>query len=391
MADVFISYKRANRAIAESLSKVIAAKGYSVWWDHSIIAGEQFNAAIDRELKLAGCVVTLWTTEAMQSKWVVAEAVFAFGRSVLISARLDHVDLEYPFQIIQAADLRDWDGSDATHAGVADILAGIALKVGEREGEMATEGAPDEPDKPVAKPRDPRAALPSMGWRPDTDFFAERFAQTFPGLRSVTWFDDPAAIAMRLDKLFEAPLDFAEGTPIWWLRGSSNLHIEKYRRLDERLILLNWEELRVRRIAACPNQVYQRVFVYLEAEGMPPTGLYPDDGERTRRLHDLQGYSTEEYAIFDEHHLLTRDEYDDGAALIDGKLVDTRGKTELRVRHLSPYNIVIAANGSPLNNSKYDERLESHLNEALKSDVDATRVLDQIIDELWKLPVRGRD
>lgn len=384
MADVFISYKREDRHAAENLAKAIEAKGYTTWWDNSLIAGDQFNIAIDRELKAAGCVVTLWTTEALKSKWVVAEAIHAFGRSVLISARLDDVELVYPFQIIQAADLRGWDGINPEHNGVADILAGIAAKVG-------TPSTPKGDAKSHTQAAyDTRRTLPSMGWRPDTDFFAERFAQAFPGLRSITWFDDPAAIAMRLDKLLEPPLDFAEGTPIWWLRGPSNLHIESYRRLDDRLVLLNWEELRVRSIAACPNQAYQRVFVYLEAEGVEPTGLYPHDEESTKRAVEVMGYDSEEYAIFDEK-LIKREEYDDGAALIDGKLIDTRGKMELRIRHLTPYNIIIAANGSPLNNSTFDARLETLLNGALASREAATDALNKIVDELWRLPLRKRD
>lgn len=383
MADVFISYKRDNRGIAESLARAIEAKGYTTWWDNSLIAGDQFNLAIDRELKRAGCVVTLWTEDALKSRWVVAEAMHAFGRAALISARLDDVELVYPFQIIQAADLRGWNGAQPDHAGVLDILAGVERMIGPARPASSLTTEP-------SAPAEPRSTLPSMGWRPDTDFFAERFAQAFPGLRRATWFDNPAEIAMRLDKLLEPPLEFAEGIPIWWLRGPANLHIQNYQRLDERLVLLNWEELRVRRIAACPSPSYRRVFVYLEADGMEPTGLYPIVEEVTQRMLREVGYDNEEYAIYNGHHLLRREEYDDGATVIDGKLVDTRGKMELRVRHLTPYNIVIAANGSPFNNSSFDPQMNTLMNDALKGDAEAKAVVAKLVEEMQRLPIAGR-
>ena len=35
---------------------------------------------------------------------------------------------------------------------------------------------------------------------------------------------------------------------------------------------------------------------------------------------------------------MTRAEYDDGATVIDGKVVDLNGKAKLRIRYITPYN-----------------------------------------------------
>jgi hypothetical protein len=76
--------------------------------------------------------------------------------------------------------------------------------------------------------------------------------------------------------------------------------------------------------------------------------------------------------------------YDDGAALIDGQLVDIRGKAKLRVRFVSPYNFLIAARNSPSNNSKFDARLHELLNAILRGE----DKLDELVNTVLQLPRR---
>lgn len=107
MADVFISYKREDRIWAERIAAALAAAGYTTWWDTSLIAGEHFNEAIDRELDAARCVVVIWSATARASRWVQAEAISGFERGILVAARLDDVRLGYPFEVVQTLLLRD--------------------------------------------------------------------------------------------------------------------------------------------------------------------------------------------------------------------------------------------------------------------------------------------
>lgn len=51
---------------------------------------------------------------------------------------------------------------------------------------------------------------------------------------------------------------------------------------------------------------------------------------------------------------MSRREYDDDAAVIDGKVVDLEHKAKLRNRYLTPYNFIICAHFNSINNSKYD-------------------------------------
>lgn len=51
MTDIFISYASEDRDRAEALANVLAALGWSVWWDRKIIAGQAFDHAIEAALE----------------------------------------------------------------------------------------------------------------------------------------------------------------------------------------------------------------------------------------------------------------------------------------------------------------------------------------------------
>jgi predicted nucleotidyltransferase len=218
-----------------------------------------------------------------------------------------------------------------------------------------------------------------------TAFFSDRFKRAFPGIREIEWFDDPAEATTRLMTLLKVPLVFSDATPIWWWRGG-NLQIERFEPCGDDVVLMNYEELKVARIAAVPGSSYKRSFVYVETEAMDPTGLYrtrPEDIDAEVRQY---GYASEEYGLFRGKHRLTRGEYDDGGAIIDGVLTETYGDSALRIRYLTPYNFVIAANGSPINNSSFDHELETLLNRAL--DGDRKSAIDTLAEQIEQLPIR---
>jgi hypothetical protein len=69
--------------------------------------------------------------------------------------------------------------------------------------------------------------------------------------------------------------------------------------------------------------------------------------------------------------------------MIDGKLIDISGRAQLRVRYTTPYNFVVAANGSPINNSRFDKRLVELMDAALSSDArEVITTLSGLVDEL---------
>jgi hypothetical protein len=74
---------------------------------------------------------------------------------------------------------------------------------------------------------------------------------------------------------------------------------------------------------------------------------------------------------------LTREEYDDASKVIKGKVVDTFG-SQLRVRFLSDYNFLIAANQSPFNSRKFDNESRESMNKILKGEMNADDFIDSL-------------
>lgn len=73
------------------------------------------------------------------------------------------------------------------------------------------------------------------------------------------------------------------------------------------------------------------------------------------------GYAFEAYGLFKGRIKVSSPEYDDNAALINGKLVELVKDAELRVRRMTPYNFIIASQSSLINNHIFDRELDNHL------------------------------
>jgi hypothetical protein len=120
---------------------------------------------------------------------------------------------------------------------------------------------------------------------------------------------------------------------------------------------MNRSELRIRRVAAIKGRDYFQSVAYVECDPMEPTGLYPPHSEEdvTRAIREI-GYNWEEYAVFKGRNI-RREEYDDGAAELDGEIVETVGNAEPRLRFLSPYYFLIGAHRSAVNSPSFDKTL----------------------------------
>lgn len=116
-----------------------------------------------------------------------------------------------------------------------------------------------------------------------------------------------------------------------------------------------------------------------------PTDLYGSSQEKISSEVETSGYAREEYGLVDGRLPVTRAEHDDGAAIIDGRPVDIRGRSVLRVRYISPFNFLIAPNNSPINNKEFDDELEKGLNAMLQG----SDVFEAICSRIRHLPWRG--
>lgn len=77
--DVFLSYRRTDQALAQSLVEALQKQGVKVWWDQMIEGGEDWREAIVENLTGAKALVILFSEECNTSKQLKKELSIADG------------------------------------------------------------------------------------------------------------------------------------------------------------------------------------------------------------------------------------------------------------------------------------------------------------------------
>jgi adenylate cyclase len=124
LADIFVSYARSDRALVTPIVRALEAKGWSVWWDHAIVAGQEFDDRIEAELNAARAVLVVWTPASTGSRWVRGEAREAAERGVLVPVRFEGARMPIDVRAIHATDLDGW-GEDPTSPPFQDLLRSL--------------------------------------------------------------------------------------------------------------------------------------------------------------------------------------------------------------------------------------------------------------------------
>src|SRR6516225_1868132 len=128
MADIFISYSKADHALAFELSTFLEAEGWSVWWDTSLGAADLYRDEIMKQLASARAVIAIWTPNSIRSDWVRAEAGTAKKEGKLIPVKTPDVayaDIPLPFGEMHTENL---DASQLIRAAVVAQLAKPAVE-----------------------------------------------------------------------------------------------------------------------------------------------------------------------------------------------------------------------------------------------------------------------
>ena len=124
MADLFVSYSREDKARAEEVVRLLEDYGWDVFWDQETRAGELWPKVLEEELIKARCLVALWTTTSIASRWVRIEAYEALQNEKLVPVLLDKVRPPLEFRQTQTFDLIGWNG-DRQDARLAHLLADL--------------------------------------------------------------------------------------------------------------------------------------------------------------------------------------------------------------------------------------------------------------------------
>jgi adenylate cyclase len=143
MADIFVSYARADKARVAPLVAALEAQGWSMWWDREITPGQEFDEQITREIEAARAVIVVWTPASVSSRWVRGEARLAADRGTLVPVRFEAANLPLDVRAIHTTDLDDWK-ENAQCIAFQELLRalGSLLKTSPRTGGALPAHAP---------------------------------------------------------------------------------------------------------------------------------------------------------------------------------------------------------------------------------------------------------
>lgn len=98
--DVFISYKREERPLADQVTKLLTQAGYVVGSDANLPRNVHFGDAIEEMIRAARLTIVLWTQASVQSPWVKMEAQLALSLD-----QNEHLSNKFIGVMVEAAEL----------------------------------------------------------------------------------------------------------------------------------------------------------------------------------------------------------------------------------------------------------------------------------------------
>ncbi len=169
MADIFVSYASEDRERVRPIVEELEARGFSVWWDTRIGIGASFDREIERQLRAASCVVTVWSTASVDSDWVREETQDGLDRNILVPIQIDDCRLPLGFRRTQTAQLFDWPDTQHDLSELVDRIADLTREVAmEGDSPMESMAASDDAMPKGEPPAEFAAALEAKP-SPDTE------------------------------------------------------------------------------------------------------------------------------------------------------------------------------------------------------------------------------
>ena len=154
MADVFISYAKAEKPTAQQVARALVAQGYSVWWDDELLCHKAYPDLIQEQLDQAAAVLVLWSATSVRSEWVRSEADAGRNMRKLVQASIDGRVPPMPFDQFQSASLAGWQG-EQDHPGWRKVSRSLV--------DLFAGGA--SPPVEEIRPQPPVRPAPNHSWR----------------------------------------------------------------------------------------------------------------------------------------------------------------------------------------------------------------------------------
>jgi hypothetical protein len=216
--------------------------------------------------------------------------------------------------------------------------------------------------------------------------FDERFRFSFPAIMEPHEISDLQRAIEKLELLVSPPAirDGKEiALPIYWQRGIKSDHVRYFKKVRRfgRLngeFILNDQHHKIKRIIACPmSDFYWLKFVYVECEGLEPTGF-----EESHSKYDDFFYKEvfANYGTFFKRKLSYSEVYD-GAHEVKGKSKRIKGSPKLLTRYIGRYNFILHSIHHPANSVKCHQPIETICNNILKG----VSTVDDLVSYIKKL------
>jgi TolB-like protein len=181
LADVFMSYARADKARVAPLVAALQAQGWSVWWDPAISPGQEFDLRIAEELEKSSAVMVVWTANSVQSRWVRGEARDGADRGILIPVKLGAVPLPIDFRAIHTTELDD-AADPAQNPRFQEVIQALRTLVSGQSVPHSFPGRQTSPAAPPVAAASPRVAIcvlpfSNLSADPEQQIFSDGISQ----------------------------------------------------------------------------------------------------------------------------------------------------------------------------------------------------------------------
>src|SRR5262249_5002443 len=123
MTDVFLSYSRADRPVAEAIARELHGLGIDVWWDHDVLGGKDYRLGISDILNRVRIAIVIWSRRSVESQWVISEAAAAREKKALVPVTLDGHEPPIDFRALHTTDLTAWVPGDQLPGTLLKTLA----------------------------------------------------------------------------------------------------------------------------------------------------------------------------------------------------------------------------------------------------------------------------
>lgn len=175
MGHIFLSYASEDRERVAPLVRVREEHGWRVWWDRKLEAGGTFDAEIERAVDASACVLVVWSTHSIESRWVRAEAHEGLDREILVPVVIDDVRPPLVFRQVQTAQLVGWPTvrpAEPLREMLASITALLGVGDGDASGDFDASSSTQPHDRSIA-------VLPFRSMSADSEdrYFAEGLAE----------------------------------------------------------------------------------------------------------------------------------------------------------------------------------------------------------------------